>query len=60
MADEPTPLDQAPLMEKVAPDWRAWYLGVIEQGEHRDERIEGILRQAVDEYRASVASERTA
>jgi hypothetical protein len=55
MAGEATPPDQAPMMDKVAADWRAWYLGVIEQGEYRDERIEAVLRQMVEEYRASLA-----
>jgi hypothetical protein len=49
--------EQAPLMDKEAADWPAWYLGVIEQGEHRDEGIEAALRQTIEEYRARVAKE---
>jgi hypothetical protein len=55
MASEATAVDRVPTMDKESADWRAWYLGVIEQGEHRDERIEGILRQTLDEYRAGLA-----
>jgi hypothetical protein len=55
MAGYSTAKHHAPTMDKVAADWRAWYLGVIDQGEHRDERIEEILRQTLDEYRAGVA-----
>jgi hypothetical protein len=47
--------DRGPIMEKEAADWRAWYLTVIEQGEHRDERIEAVLWQTIDEYQASVS-----
>ncbi len=49
--------EQAPLMDKQDADWRAWYLGVIEQDEHRNEGIEAMLRQIIDEYRASVAGQ---
>jgi hypothetical protein len=55
MADDSTANVQPPTMDKVEADWQAWHLGVIEQGECRDERIEEILRQTLDEYRAGVA-----
>jgi hypothetical protein len=43
-------------MDKESADWRAWFLVAIEQAEERDERIAAMLRQTLDEYRASVAN----